>query len=95
MRAPILLSLLASAMLSASCSPRTLFEPAPPRPFEVPAHLDRPMPEPVVVVEEVRTRGDKDRLLGDYVTWGRELFAQYTELRRLLDVFNRQEKATP
>lgn len=48
-----------------------------------------------MVIEEVRTRGDKDRLLGDYVTWGRELFAQYTELRRLLDVFNQQEKAAP
>lgn len=48
-----------------------------------------------MVIEEVRTRGDKDRLLGDYVTWGRELFAQYAELRRLIDVFNRQERATP
>ena len=50
------------------------------------------MTEPVVVVEDVRTRGDKDRLLGDYVTWGRELFAQFSELRRLIDVFNRQER---
>lgn len=47
------------------------------------------------MVEEIKTRGDQARVFGDYVTWGRELFAQYTELRRLLDVFNRQEKAGP
>lgn len=71
-----------------------MFEPAPARQFEVPAHLDEPTAEPVVVLEEIKTRGDERRLLGDYVTWGRIVFAEFNELRRLIDVFNRQGDPT-
>jgi hypothetical protein len=59
-------------------------------PFEVPAHLDKPAAEPAVDVETLRTKGDLMVVLGNVTTWGRTVWAQYGELRRLLDVFNEQ-----
>jgi hypothetical protein len=46
------------------------------------------------VLEKIKTRGDERRLLGDYVTWGRTVYAEMKELRRLIDVFNRQGRPT-
>ena len=40
---------------------------------------------------DIRTRGDRERILGDYVTWGRTVAAQLDELVRLIGTFNRQE----
>ncbi len=96
MRTQRRLLVLASAILLASCSGReTLFEPAPPARFEVPAHLDAPLAEPVPVLAEITTRGDERRLLGDYVTWGRAVAAEVRELRRLIDKWNDRAGAIP
>lgn len=63
------------------------------QPFEVPAHLDKPEPEPAVDVAQMRTKADLMALVGVVVLWGRTVAAQYVELRRLIDVFNGQAEA--
>lgn len=62
--------------------------------FETPAHLDTAQPEPLTDVSTLRTKGDLMGALGDWVTWGRTVAAQFSELRRPIDVFNGQAKET-
>lgn len=79
------------ALLCASCSgtPPLVHE-AVPVTLDVPAHLDKPTPEPKVDVAATRSKADLMIVLGDVLTWGRTVYAEFFELRRLIEVRNGQ-----